>query len=204
VEAFFLGFILGYMTRNSPLVPANHLEQARTANLYGFTQWSMSVTERDDRLMNEQFREQFYPRTRQSIPAAREFTRRALKDWGFVEPSDDVALCVSELATNALLHGVPPGRGFRLVLRMRERGVLRIEVHDSGDGQPRVRCGVAERDESGRGLLLVSALADTWGVGERDPGKIVWCEWDLSARPRPSCDGAGSCDPGTAASRAGE
>lgn len=31
--------------------------------------------------------------------------------------------------------------------------------------------------ESGRGLVIVEALADRWGVGERVPGKIVWCEF---------------------------
>lgn len=41
------------------------------------------------------------------------------------------------------------------------------------DGLP----GVEE--EGGRGLLLVSALADKWSVAERNPGKIVWCEFDL-------------------------
>jgi hypothetical protein len=41
-------------------------------------------------------------------------------------------------------------------------------------------------DEGGRGLLLVAALSDKWGVGERDPGKAVWCEFadpaDIGAR----------------------
>ncbi|NBM20827.1 ATP-binding protein, partial [Streptomyces sp. GC420] len=32
-------------------------------------------------------------------------------------------------------------------------------------------------EECGRGLALVGALADTWGVGQRAPGKIVWCEF---------------------------
>ncbi|MBT2487579.1 ATP-binding protein [Streptomyces sp. ISL-96] len=120
------------------------------------------------------FREVFYRRERRSVPLAREFTRKALADWGVYERTGDVLLCVSELATNALLHGVPPGRGFRLHLSMRRQGPLRIEVHDSGGGQPRVR---EPDDESGRGLLLVAVLADAWGVGRRDPGKVVWCEF---------------------------
>lgn len=37
-------------------------------------------------------------------------------------------------------------------------------------------------DEGGRGLLLVSVLADAWGVGERMPGKVAWCEFAASAR----------------------
>ncbi len=104
---------------------------------------------------------------------------RALTDWMCESRIDDVLLCVSELATNALLHGVPPGRGFLVRLRLDPAaGVLRVEVHDSGHGEvcpadPEA-LGVAE---SGRGLLLVTALADEWGVGERNPGKVVWCEF---------------------------
>ncbi len=35
-------------------------------------------------------------------------------------------------------------------------------------------------DEGGRGLLLVGAPADKWGVAERHPGKIVWCEFSIA------------------------
>ncbi|MFK4150029.1 ATP-binding protein [Streptomyces sp. NPDC004065] len=119
-------------------------------------------------------RERFYRRERQSVPAARTFTRQALADWAVPAGArDDILLCVSELTTNALVHGVPPGRGFQLRL-LPGRDTLRVEVHDSGDGTPRQ---TAPRDESGRGLLLVSALAAKWGVGQRDPGKVVWCEF---------------------------
>ncbi|MGW0535212.1 ATP-binding protein [Streptomyces sp. NPDC003032] len=121
-------------------------------------------------------RERFYRRERQSVPAARAFTRAALADWGIGDRGDEIALCVSELATNALLHGVPPGRGFRLCLCCID-DVLRVEVHDSGDGWPRPGGESNDTDESGRGLLLVAALADKWGVDERDPGKVVWCEF---------------------------
>lgn len=59
--------------------------------------------------------------------------------------------------------------------------MLRVELHDSGDGEVRPAGGLpGADDEGGRGLLLVAALADAWGVGERNPGKIVWCEFDLS------------------------
>lgn len=119
-----------------------------------------------------------YRRERRSVPLAREFARTVLAEWDLERRADDVLLCVSELATNALLHGVPPGREYRLHLSLGEGGLLRVEVHDSGDGEPRVPVqDAAAEEECGRGLLLVSALADKWGVGERNPGKIVWCEW---------------------------
>lgn len=133
--------------------------------------------------MNETIRpcpllKKYFRRERRSVPAARETAYEFLADWGLAgtERGDDVLLCVSELATNALLHGVPPGRQFMLFLRYDGRE-LRVAVHDSGGGFPRL---VEESEgEGGRGLLLVSALSDKWGVGERELGKVVWCEWDL-------------------------
>ncbi|GGZ25911.1 ATP-binding protein [Streptomyces nitrosporeus] len=119
------------------------------------------------------FRERFCRRERRSVPLVREFVREAVAEWGFGARMDEVLLCVSELATNALLHGVPPGRGYAVHLRG-DGDVLSVQVHDSGDGVPAVR---VPEGEHGRGLLLVEALADRWGVGERSPGKIVWCEF---------------------------
>ncbi|WP_343243875.1 ATP-binding protein [Streptomyces sp. SID13726] len=117
-----------------------------------------------------------YPRDRRSVAVARDFTRVTFADWRMTHRQDDVLLCVSELATNALLHGVPPNRCFRLVLDLTADGVLRVEVHDSGPGE--LRIPDADPDsENGRGLLLVAALADDWGVREREPGKVVWCEF---------------------------
>ncbi|MGN5636033.1 ATP-binding protein [Streptomyces sp. AC154] len=129
------------------------------------------------------FRQAFYRRERRSIPLVRKFVREALVDWVCEVSMGDVLLCVSELATNALLHGVPPGRGFRIHLYWeRGEGRLRIEMHDSGDGEVSAAPCPALDAEGGRGLLLVSVLATSWGVGERNPGKVVWCEFAASAR----------------------
>ncbi|MEU6555777.1 ATP-binding protein [Streptomyces sp. NPDC046915] len=132
--------------------------------------------------MNAEFqhphtREAFYRRDRRSVGLARHFARTALAEWEIKERADDVLLCVSELATNALLHGVPPGRGFALRLTRHPDGVLRVELHDSGGGEVQVPDQCPE-SEHGRGLLLVAALADKWDVGERNPGKIVWAEFE--------------------------
>ncbi|MDQ0907418.1 serine/threonine-protein kinase RsbW [Streptomyces canus] len=121
-----------------------------------------------------------YPRDRRSVAVARDLTRITLTDWGVTERSDDVLLCVSELATNALLHGVTPNRCFRLDLVHLADGVLRVEVHDSGSGEIRIPDATPE-SEHGRGLLLVAALADDWGVRERDSGKVVWCDFAIRA-----------------------
>lgn len=123
-------------------------------------------------------RDQFYARSRTSVPAARRAVWWALTCWGLSEwdRADDVLLCVSELATNALVHGVPPGRGFLVRVR-HDGGVVRVEVHDSGGGRPRIADREDNGGEGGRGLLLVAALADKWGVAERNPGKTVWAEF---------------------------
>ncbi|MFF8632962.1 ATP-binding protein [Streptomyces pilosus] len=150
----------------------------------------MVDTERESRPVNQETspplqapcpRERLFRRERRSVPGARAFARRVLEDWGVhASRIDDVLLCVSELATNALLHGVPPGRGLLLRL-LPYADSVRVEVHDSGGGVPAVPRGAP--DESGRGLLLVAGLADRWGVTERDPGKVVWCEFALTAVP---------------------
>lgn len=146
------------------------------------------TTERDPRHVNSETpppspRERFYRRERRSVPAARAFARETLADWGVRGRADDVVLCVSELATNALLHGVPPGRGFLLRLGLLPCGDgVRVEVHDSGGGAPAVPLADPDgSDEGGRGLLLVSELADKWGVTEREPGKVVWFECGVPA-----------------------
>jgi anti-sigma regulatory factor (Ser/Thr protein kinase) len=86
---------------------------------------------------------------------------------------------VAELATNAATHGRLPGRDFRLALLDR-RTALRIEVTDTrGNELPRHRPPAPDA-ESGRGLLLVEALADRWGVQLGPvPRKTVWAELDL-------------------------
>ncbi|GAA3302551.1 hypothetical protein GCM10020295_48650 [Streptomyces cinereospinus] len=69
---------------------------------------------------------------------------------------------LAELATNAATHGRVPGRDFRLTLHV-VAGTLRIEVTDTrGDRLPRLTHAAPHAD-SGRGLLLVDALADRWG-----------------------------------------
>ncbi|MFE5940913.1 ATP-binding protein [Streptomyces sp. NPDC056480] len=99
--------------------------------------------------------------------------------YGLTESATQV---VAELAANAATHGRVAGRSFRLVLRSRP-DTLRIEVTDTrGEDLPRARPHRPEGD-SGRGLLLVEALADRWGVELGPvPRKTVWAELDL---PRP-------------------
>lgn len=88
---------------------------------------------------------------------------------------------VAELAANAAGHGRVPGRDFQLLLYV-VAGTLRIEVTDTrGDRLPQCRQPSPD-GESGRGLVLVEALADRWGVSPgRPPRKTVWAEIALPA-----------------------
>jgi anti-sigma regulatory factor (Ser/Thr protein kinase) len=110
-----------------------------------------------------------------------------LREWELLlHPAEHV---VAELAANASTHGRVPGRDFRLTLYVVD-GTLRIEVTDTrGDCLPRAELPAPDA-ESGRGLVLVDALADRWGVtpGPR-PRKTVWAEIDVSPDPGNPCFG---------------
>jgi len=97
--------------------------------------------------------------------------------------SDTAAVIVAELAANAVPHGRVPGRDFELRLSL-VPGSVRIEVTDTrGERRPPGPGGVRppeSLDESGRGLVLVEALADRWEVLDREPpGKTVRAEVDV-------------------------
>ncbi|WP_190136330.1 ATP-binding protein [Streptomyces longispororuber] len=116
---------------------------------------------------------------------ARRLARHRLDGWGIPygsELSDAAAQVVAELAANAATHGRVPGRSFELRLLV-AGGVLRIEAADTrGEDVPPETVRLPPPDaESGRGLVLVAALAQAWGVAGRDVGKTVWAELALGA-----------------------
>ncbi|MFG2598289.1 ATP-binding protein [Streptomyces sp. NPDC048462] len=116
--------------------------------------------------------------TRRGARPARLLAVAHLGLWGL--PSDSAAHIVAELAANAMVHGRVPGRDFQLSLTVIADERLRIEVTDTrGDRLP--VAAVPDRlAESGRGLLIVEALAGRWGVIPGPvPRKTVWAELDL-------------------------
>ncbi|MEU8624878.1 ATP-binding protein [Streptomyces sp. NPDC048669] len=122
-----------------------------------------------------------FPRRRTSVGASRDFVVSVLTEWRLTPLIDDIRLCVSELATNAVLHGVPPGREFAVLLRTTEE-LVRLEVRDSGSGLPVAR--QPEEDScSGRGLFLVGELAAEFGVDHHVVGKTVWLTFEKPAAP---------------------
>ncbi|MGY5050366.1 ATP-binding protein [Streptomyces sp. 900105755] len=124
--------------------------------------------------------------TRRGARLARLLTERQLDDWRspFAEAATQV---VAELASNAVLHGRVAGRDFRLGLRLYADRTLRIEVTDArGDRVPRLHDPAGADEESGRGLLIVGAYADRWGVDEAQAGcKTVWAELGAPGRGGP-------------------
>ncbi|MFJ6013033.1 ATP-binding protein [Streptomyces sp. NPDC092952] len=121
-----------------------------------------------------------------AIPEARTFVGDTLDQWGLplTARRDDILLCVSELATNAVRHATA---GQRFLVRIREDGeLLRIEVLDKSRRRPRVRTPNSD-ESSGRGLLLVDAFADLWGGSTRSPLAARLCgPKSASPAPRPS------------------
>lgn len=102
--------------------------------------------------------------------------------------AERVVLAVSELATNAVLHAVAP---FTIRLQAIGGGV-RLEAIDSAADRTPVavpRTGSAvdliEISETGRGLLIVGAVANRWGVTLDSLVKTVWCEFDAAGDPAP-------------------
>lgn len=121
---------------------------------------------------------QRFSSTRRGARLARRLAVHQLDEWGVPygsELSDDVAVIVAELATNAVVHGYVPGRDFELRLTAGVDG-LRIEVSDAREERRPALCEGAVDAEAGRGLRLVEALAEKWGVAERVVGKTVWAE----------------------------
>lgn len=128
-----------------------------------------------------------YTPTQRSVPLARRRAARLVAEWGQQGIAGDVALVVSELMTNALLHGSVRGRLIRVHVTLGHR-ILRVEVSDPrGELPPRPRpAGDGGTDQFGRGLLLVGAVAARWGWEPRTVGKTVYAEWDLPGRTPPT------------------
>ncbi|WP_327291176.1 ATP-binding SpoIIE family protein phosphatase [Streptomyces sp. NBC_01198] len=138
------------------------------------------------------------PGDQQAAGAARRFLRAALAEWagsGLPEAAgleerlvDDGTLLVSELVTNAVVHA---GTAVDVVCRLDTResppGVV-VEVSDRHPARMLREDGAGGRDgpdvpddrrEGGRGLHLVAALSDAWGISYHRDRKTVWCRFDL-------------------------
>jgi len=110
-----------------------------------------------------------FPPVPESVSAARRFVREALGDQPH-ETIEAAELMTSELATNCVQHA---RTDFELAVDKRKE--VRVEVRDEDRRQPTLQSPTPE-DQSGRGLRIVDALADAWGVIPSPGGKVVWFE----------------------------
>lgn len=121
-----------------------------------------------------------------SAALARSFVAETLRTWRASDCVDAALLLTSELVTNAVLHS---GDVVDLLMRL-DGEVLRIEVQD-GDQRLPVTRPRDDLSEHGRGMTVVAALADDWGVDTSAGGKVVWCELSVSSSPAASTPGDG-------------
>ncbi len=111
-----------------------------------------------------------------SASVARRFVTAALSEWGRSEFCEEAAVCTAELATNAILHSREP---FTVAVRCSVHGA-RLDVLDGRPHQlpltvPEILDPLA-MGTTGRGLMMVAALADRWGYFTTDVAKTVWVE----------------------------
>lgn len=102
-----------------------------------------------------------------SVPAARRFLREVLGG----EPTELVEaaeLMTSELVANSVRHA-----NSEFELAISTGGEIRVEVRDGGEGQPQL-LSPTPREPTGRGLRIVDAMSDAWGVQPSPGGKTVW------------------------------
>jgi anti-sigma regulatory factor (Ser/Thr protein kinase) len=117
-----------------------------------------------------------------SSPHAPARARRAIEKLAGTLDADvleQLKLLATELVTNSCRHAAAKGDPIGVVLAVDER-VVRLSVTDTGPGFDVPDDGPTPDDESGRGLFIVDALADRWGV-DAQGGSRVWLEFALSS-----------------------
>ena len=121
-----------------------------------------------------------FPSQASAVAAARSFVLAALPDVG--QPlRERIELMVSELSTNAVKHAKSP---FNVTV-VTEPDQVRVEINDEGPRAP-VQRRPAPTDTSGRGLVIVQALSDEWGVDMHDGDKTVWFTLRVRAGSAPA------------------
>ena len=103
-----------------------------------------------------------------SVAASRRYVRDVLRGHPLAN-IDAIELMVSELATNSVKHA---HSDFKVSIND-SAGEIRVEVRDTGRGQPVLRFP-APTEPSGRGLRIVEALSLAWGTADSPRGKTVW------------------------------
>ncbi|MFC5801522.1 ATP-binding protein [Streptomyces formicae] len=108
------------------------------------------------------------------IAGLRRVMRLHLTRWGLPDLVDAAQLCVTELVANVVRH-VGPETPTTLAVSMNGTN-LRIEVQDPDTRALPILMSARDDDEAGRGMALVDATADRWGVVLSPDSKVTWCE----------------------------
>lgn len=113
-----------------------------------------------------------------SIPMTRRQVDKALHSWGHDSLQDSAHLLITEMAANAVRHCT--GETFSVEVSLTQDAV-RLSVTDSSPSYPQVKPSTHD-DESGRGMMIVEALAQEWGVMDNTIGKTVWACLSLTTQ----------------------
>jgi anti-sigma regulatory factor (Ser/Thr protein kinase) len=109
---------------------------------------------------------------------ARRFARECLDAWDLTELTEQILLAVSEVTTNAVVHGSGP---IDVALDL-TNDRLRVTVTDHGGGAPALhRPDPRDSETGGWGLHLVDTVADEWGTERRHGRTVVWFDHALLA-----------------------
>ncbi|MFI9767510.1 SpoIIE family protein phosphatase [Streptomyces sp. NPDC052415] len=115
------------------------------------------------------------------VAVARQHLRELLHDWPSDDQVDSAVLLLSETLTNVLVHTDADALLLAEVRGEAGGRRMRVEVTDTSDDLPHKR-RPGELASSGRGLMLIELLADTWGVDPQGEGKSIWFELTEAAR----------------------
>ncbi|MBB4717126.1 SpoIIE family protein phosphatase/ATP-binding protein [Streptomyces luteogriseus] len=118
-----------------------------------------------------------------AVSGMRDAVSQRLEAWGLSECGFTLELILSELITNAIRYGAGP-----IHVRLIRDRTLICEVADGSSTSPHLRYA-ATTDEGGRGLFLVSQMAERWGTRYTPHGKVIWAEQSLpevTQQPAPS------------------
>jgi anti-sigma regulatory factor (Ser/Thr protein kinase) len=112
------------------------------------------------------------PRDPSSVGTARRFIEARASAWSFPRwATEQLVLIGSELVTNAVLHA---RTDLTLTLEL-DAGRARISVKDRSQAPATLRHYRTDA-LTGRGLGVVAALSDSWGISAAPDGKVVWAE----------------------------
>jgi two-component sensor histidine kinase len=141
-----------------------------------------------------------FPAVGESVVKARRFVTDSIVHVPR-DISDALLVIASELATNCIRHGATT---FEIRIDQLPDRIL-IEAEDDGTGDPVVR-SPAPTDTSGRGLQIVKALANSWGVvkGQSSRGKTVWAILAVPASPENAVETSEATNPSVSVTPSGK